>query len=82
MHKYKRSSPFKREASEVINVVASILLFFAPEGEVLLQQFNDALGVTEVVLFKLVDLVKCILETLVSEVAGGLVVLHDLVMEH
>jgi hypothetical protein len=67
--------------SEVIDLVVTFFLFF-PEGEVLLEEFNDALGVTEVVLLEFIDLVESILESLVSELAGSLVVLHDLVVEH
>ena len=56
-------------------------LFLLPEGQVLLEELDDALGVTEVVFFKLVNLVKGVLEGLVGEVTGGFVVLHGFVME-
>ena len=42
-----------------------------PEGQVLLEELNDALGVAEVILFELVNLVESILEGLVGEAAGG-----------
>ena len=58
------------------------LLFLLPEGQVLLEELDDALGVTEVVFLELVDLVESFLEGVVSELAGNLVVLHHLVMEH
>jgi len=76
----QRSRHHIRPSSKVVNVVA-IFLLFAPESEVLLEELNDALGVTEVVLLELINLVESILEGLVSEVAGGLVVLHDFVVE-
>jgi len=66
--------------SKVVNLVG-ILLLFSPESQVLLQELNDGLGITEVVLLELVNLVEGVLEGLVGEVAGGLVVLHDLVVE-
>ena len=50
-------------------------------SEVLLEQLNDALGVTEVVLLKLINLVESFLKGLVGELAGGLMVLHDFVVE-
>ena len=68
-------------SSQVINSVVIILLFL-PEGKVFLEELDDALGVTEVVLLELVDLVERVLEGGVSELAGDLVVLHDLVVEH
>ena len=65
--------------SQVIDVLA--LLLFFPEGEVLLEELDDGLGVTEIVLLELINLVKSILEGLVGKLAGGLVVLHHLVVE-
>jgi hypothetical protein len=62
--------------------LVSILLFFSPESEVLLEEFDDALGISEVVFFKLVNLVEGILQCLVSEVASGFVVLHHFVVEY
>ena len=66
--------------SQIVDFV-TVFLFLLPESEVLLEQFDDALGVTEVVLFKLVNLVESFLEGLVSELACSLVVLHDFVVE-
>ena len=57
------------------------MLLILPKGQVLLEKFNDTLCITEVILFELVDLVKSILESAISELASGLVVLHDLVVE-
>ena len=57
------------------------MVLVLPEGQVLFEELDDALGVTEVILLKLVNLVKGILEGLVSKLASGLVVLHHLVVE-
>ena len=46
------------------------LLFLLPEGEVLLEELDDALGVTEVILLELIDLVKSLLERVVGELAS------------
>jgi hypothetical protein len=67
--------------SEVIDSVVVILLFL-PESKVLLEELDDALGVTEVVFLELVDLVEGILEGLVRECDGLLGVLLGLVVEH
>ena len=66
--------------SKVIDLV-TFLLFILPKGQVLLEKFNDTLSITEVILLELVNLVKSILESAISELASGLVVLHDLVVE-
>jgi hypothetical protein len=67
-------------SSQIVNGIVVVLLF-SPESEVLLEEFDDALGVTEIVFLELVNFVKGVLEGLVSEVAGGLVVLHGFVVE-
>jgi len=69
------------QQSEVVDLVVAVLLLL-PEGQVLLEELDNALGISEVVLLELVDLVESILESLVSQVAGSLVVLHNLVVEH
>ena len=66
--------------SEVVDLVSTVLLIL-PQGQVLLEELDDALGVTEVILLKLVNLVESILEGLVGKLAGGLVVLHHFVVE-
>ena len=66
--------------SKVIDLV-TFLLFILPKSQVLLEKFNDTLSITEVILFELVDLIKSILESAISELASGLVVLHDLIVE-
>ena len=63
-------------------MVVFTVLFFLPKGEVLLKKFDNALGITEVVFLQLVNLVESILQSLVSELAGSLVVLHDFVVEN
>ncbi len=57
------------------------ILFLLPEGQVLLKELDDALSITEIVLFKLVNLVQSILEGLVSKFAGSLVFFHDFIVE-
>ena len=70
----------KPAISQVIDLIVALLLFF-PEGEVLLEQLDDALGVAEVVLLQLVDLVEGLLERAVGELASLGVVLQHLVVE-
>ena len=67
--------------SEVIDSVVVVLLFL-PESKVFLEKLDDALGVTEVILLELVDLVEGILEGLVGKCDGFLGVLLGLVVEH
>jgi len=57
------------------------LIFLLPESEVLLEQLNDGLGITEVIFLELIDFVKSLLESLIGELASSLVVLHDFVVE-
>ena len=66
--------------SQVVDLVITLLFLF-PEGEVLLEELDDALSVTEVVLFELVDLVESLLESVISELTGLGVILEDLVVE-
>ena len=56
-------------------------LFFLPESQVLLEKLDDALGVTEVILLELIDLVEGGLQGVVSELAGLRVILQHLVVE-
>ena len=67
--------------SEVVDLVIAVLVLLAPEGEVLLEELNDGLGITEVVLLELINLVESLLEGGVSEGASISVVLHDFVVE-
>ena len=66
--------------SQVIDLVVIVLLLL-PESEVLFQEFNDGLGITEVVLLELINLFKSILECLVSKIDGFLLILHDFIVE-
>ena len=67
-------------SSQVIDGVVT-LLFLLPEGEVLLEELDDALGVTEVVLLELINLVESLLEGVVSDLASLGVILEDFVVE-
>lgn len=66
-------------SSKVLDVVVS--LFLLPEGKVLLEKLDDALGVAEGLLVNVVDLVHGVLESSLSECASLLVILHDFVVE-
>ena len=66
--------------SQVVDLVVTFL-FLLPEGEVLLEELNDALGIAEVILLQLIDLVEGGLESSVGELAGLRVVLKHLVVE-
>jgi hypothetical protein len=68
------------QQSEVVDLVVAVLLLL-PEGQVLLEELDNALGISEVVFLELVDLVESILEGLVGKLASSLVVLHDFVVE-
>ena len=59
----------KPAISQVIDLIVALLLFF-PEGEVLLQQLDDALGVAEVVFLQFVDLVEGLLQSVLGELAS------------
>ena len=64
-----------------MDLVAVVLLFLLPEGQVLLEELDDALGVAEIVFLEFIDLVESFLKGAVGELACGLVVLHHLVVE-
>ena len=68
------------QRSEVFNGVLLFLLL--PEGEVLLEELDDGLGISEGLLINVVDLLESIREGLLSEFTGLLVVVHNLVVEH
>ena len=65
--------------SEVFNSV--LLLFFLPEGEVLLKELNDRLGISEGFFIDIIDLLEGIRQGLFSEGAGLLMVVHNFVVE-
>ena len=66
--------------SQVVDLVVA-LLFLLPEGKILLEELNDALGVAEIIFFQLIDLIEGFLQGLVRKLAGLRVVLKDLVVE-
>jgi len=66
--------------SQVVDLVVALLFLF-PEGKVLLEELNDALGVAEIIFFQLIDLIEGFLQGLVRKLAGLRVVLKDLVVE-
>merc|ERR1719263_1515484 len=65
--------------SEVLNIVLFFLLL--PEGKVLLKKLNDGLGISEGLLIDVVNLLKSIRQSLLSEFTGLLVVVHHFVVE-
>ena len=67
-------------SSQVLDGLATFLLF--PESEVLLEELDDRLSVAEILFGNLVDLVKGRLEGFLSKLAGALLVLHNLIVEH
>ena len=58
-----------------------MLLFFFPEGQVLFEELNDGLGISEGLFVNIIDLLESIRKCGFSEFAGLLVVVHDLVVE-
>ena len=66
--------------SEILNGV--LLLFLLPEGEVLLEELDDGLGISEGLFVNVVNLLESIREGLLTEFTGLLVVVHDLIVEH
>jgi len=75
-----RSTASFYTSSQVIDGVVALLLFL-PESKVLLEELDDTLGITEVVLLELVNLVEGILEGLIREGDGFLGVLLCFVVE-
>jgi len=67
-------------SSQVIDGIIT-LLFFLPEGQVLLEELNDALGVTEFAFFELINPFECGLEGVIGQLACFAVILHHLVVE-
>ena len=67
-------------SSDIFDLVI-VLFLLSPESQVLLEQFDDALGIAEVVLLELVDLVESLLQGQVRKLARLRVVLHHLVVE-
>jgi len=76
-----RSTVKLKTSSQVIDGVVTLFFFF-PESEVLFEELDDTLGITEVVLLELVNLVEGILQGLISESDSFLRVLLCLIVEH
>ena len=72
----------EKSCSHVLDAIAVSTFLFLPERQVLLEELDDGLGVTEVVLVEVIDLVKCLLQGLVSQLTSLFVILHHLVLEH
>ena len=58
-----------------------MLLFFFPEGEILLKEFDDGFGISEGFLIYVINLLKSIRESGFSEFTGLLVVVHNFIVE-
>ena len=68
--------------SQIFNIVVSTFFLFLPESEVFLEEFDDGLGISEVVLTKIVDLVESGLQRFIGQDASFLVVFHDFIVEN
>ena len=71
--------PESSSSSQVLDGLATFLFF--PESEVLLEELDDGLGVAEILFGNLINLVKGRLESLLSKLAGTLLVLHNFIVE-
>ena len=71
-----------KHRSHVLNVVLVPFFLVFPEGQVLLEQLNDGLGITEIFLWYFVYLIECKLQCLFSKLACFLLVLHHLIVKH
>jgi len=82
--KFRLKSTWAGTASLVFSeIIDGVLLFlFLPEGEVLLEEFDDGLGISESFLVDVIDLFEGIGQGCLTELAGLLVVVHHLVVEH
>ena len=67
-------------SSEILDGV--LLLFLLPEREVLLEQLDDALGISESLLIDVIDLLEGVGQSGLTKLARLLVVVHHLVVEH
>ena len=59
-----------------------MLLLLLPEGEVLLEELDDGLGISEGLLINVIDLFEGVRQGLLTEFAGLLVIVHHFVVEH
>ena len=58
------------------------LPFFLPEGEVLLEELDDGLGIFQVVPLKLVDLAEVLLESVFNDFARFCAIIEHVFVEH
>jgi len=58
-----------------------LLLFLLPEGEILLEELNDGLGISEGLLIDVVNLFESIREGLLTKLTSLLVVVHNFIVE-
>jgi len=65
--------------SQVFNGV--LLLFFFPEGEILLKEFDDRFGISEGLLINVINLLEGIRESGFTEFTGLFVLVHNFVVE-
>ena len=57
LKRVKKQNTCAKNNSEVLDLVATVLLFLFPVRQVLLEELDDALGVTEIVFLEFVNLV-------------------------
>jgi len=65
--------------SQVFNGV--LLLFFFPEGEILLKELDDRFGISEGLLIDVINLLESIWESGFSEFTGLLMIVHNFIVE-
>ena len=75
------SKMFLLVSSQILNVV-SALAFFLPEGKVFLKKLDNGLSISEGLLVALVNLVKSVLESGLTEGTSFLVIVLNLIVEN
>ena len=70
----------KSICSEIFDGV--VTLFLLPEAEVLLEEFDDGLGISEGFFIDIIDLLQSFGQSLLTEFTGLLMVVHDFVVEN
>ena len=66
--------------SQVFNGV--LLFFFLPQRQVLLEEFDDRLSISESLFINIINLLEGLGQGLLTKLTGFLVVVHHLVVEH
>ena len=69
----------KLSGSEVLDSILAILLF--PERQVLLQELDDGLSISEGFLIDIINFLEGLRESMFAKFACLLVVIHDFVVE-